>query len=124
MKSLQPRADTKLRERQWSAAVFATFGYTCWLHLRENPKSKHPATDAAHVVKKSRMSPALAYGPKDGRPVEPRLGRPLCRPCHQAQELGIEVGDRFSYVDVLEATELHNSYSKSPLPLPAREDYP
>ena len=123
MKSLQSRKDTKLRERQWSAAVFATFGRTCWLHIRENPKSKHPATDAAHVVKKSRMSPALAYGPKDG-PVEPRLGRPLCRAHHQRQELGIEIGDRFSYADVLEAVSIHNQYARSPLPLPAREDYP
>ena len=40
------------------------------------------------------------------------------------QELGIEIGDRFDYADVLEATELHNSYSKSPLPIPERGDYP
>ena len=69
------------------------------------------------------MSPALAYGPKHG-PVDPRLGKPLCRAHHQRQELGIEIGDRFSYADVLEATELHNSYSKSPLPIPERGDYP
>ena len=33
-------------------------------------------------------------------------------------------GEFQAVVVVLEATELHNSYSKSPLPLPAREDYP
>ena len=123
MKSLQPRKDTKQRERQWSAAVFATFGRTCWLHKRDDPKSKYPATDAAHIVKRSRMGSALAFGSKDG-PVEPHLGRPLCRYHHERQELGIMVYDRFSYADVLEAVSIHNQYARSPLPLPAREDYP
>ena len=123
MKGLQPKASTKLRERQWSAAVFAAFGRVCWIHKRAQPLCKVPAVDPAHVLKRSRMGSSLAYGPKDG-PVEPRLGRPLCRLCHERQEVGVLKRDRFSYADVLEATELHNSYSKSPLPLPAREDYP
>ena len=123
MKTLTPRKDTKKRERDWSASVFAKYGRVCFLHLRDNPKSKVSAVDAAHIVKKSRMGPALAYGPKDG-PVDPRLGRPLCRDHHILQELGTILEDRFSYVDVLEAIALHNSWSKSPLPLPVREDYP
>ena len=123
MKSLQPRKDTKLRERQWSAAVFATFGRVCWLHKRQNPYSKVPATDAAHVIKKSRMGSSLAYGSKDG-PVDPRLGRPLCRYHHERQESGVLKRDRFSYADVFEAVSIHNQYARSPLPLPAREDYP
>ena len=122
MKSLQPRKDTKLRERQWSAAVFATFGRICHLHKRQNPHSKTPATQSAHIIKRSRMGAALAYGPKNG-PVEPRLGLGLCQECHRKQELGIEIGDRFDYADVLEAVSIHNQYARSPLPLPAREDY-
>ena len=123
MKSLQPRKDTKIRERQWSAAVFATFGRICWLHRYRHPESKVPAVQAAHVVKRSRMGAALAYGPKDGC-VLPLLGRPLCQECHHKQELGIEIRDRFPYLAVLAAIQIHNGYAKSPLPLPAREDYP
>ena len=88
-----------------------------------NPKSKVPAVQSAHVIKRSRMGSALAYGPKNGA-VEPRLGRGLCVECHRKQELGLAIEDRFSYADVLEVITLHNSYARSPLPLPAREDYP
>ena len=123
MKTLTPRKDTKKRERDWSASVFQRYGRICWLHLRMNPKSKILGTDAAHVVKKSRFGSSLAYGPKDG-PVEPRLGRPLCREHHLRQELGLVIENRFSYADVFEVITLHNSYARSPLPLPAREDYP
>jgi hypothetical protein len=103
--------------------VFAMYGRICYLHLRENPKSKHPALAAAHVVKRSRMGSPLAFGPKNGG-IEPRLGRPLCAEHHARQELGLEIDDRFSYADVLEVTLLHNSYSKVPLPLPDRKDHP
>jgi len=123
VKVLIERKDTKKRSQEWSRAVFQTYGRVCWLHLRENPKSKVPAVDAAHVIKRSRMGAALAYGPKNA-PVEPRLGRPLCREHHQAQELGLDVGDRFSFVDVLEATLAHNEYAKCKLPEPDLHDHP
>jgi hypothetical protein len=123
MKTLHARKDTKRREAEWSRAVFEMYGRICYLHLRSNPKSKMPATQAAHVIKRSRMGSPLAFGSKDG-PVEPRLGRPLCAECHARQELGLEIQDRFSYDDVLEVTLLHNSYAVVALPLPEREDYP
>jgi hypothetical protein len=123
MKTLHDRTETKRRERAWSLAVFALYGRVCWLHLRKDPRSKMRADHAAHVIKKSRMSPPLAYGPKDGT-IEPRLGRPLCWQCHSRQELGTQFEHRFSYDDVLEVTLLHNSYAVVKLPLPAREDYP
>lgn len=122
--TLRPeRKSTKILERKWSAAVFALYGRACWLHRRKNPHSKVQAQQAAHVIKKSRMGFAIAFGPKGGS-VEPRLGRPLCIDCHRIQELGVNVEDRFSYEDVLEVTLLHNSWAKRKLPLPEREDYP
>jgi len=123
LKPLVAKVASKNRSEEWSRAVFATYGRRCWIHLRRDPKSKVAATDPAHVIKRSRMGAAIAYGPKDG-PVEPRLGRPLCRTCHVAQEAGIEKEDRFSYEDMMDATLAHNSYARSHLPLPAREDYP
>ncbi len=91
--------------------MFALFGYTCWIHKAKDPRSKVAATDAAHIIKRSRMGAALAYA-------SVQFGRPLCRSCHAAQELGLDPMFFFPYADVRAAYEEHNRLAKSPLPIP------
>jgi hypothetical protein len=86
------------------------------MHLR-------PGRDPARVIDRARMGAALAYGTKL-RPVEPRLGRPLCQECHERQGAKDNaLHERFS-IYRREVTVLHNSYANSPLALPDRADYP
>ena len=99
-------ADTKKLADQWHRDVFKAYGSICWLHKAKDPKSKMRATDAAHVVKRSRLGAALAY-------CSPRLGRPLCRACHEVQELDLDPEFRFSLADRLDAIRAHNEVAKS-----------
>jgi hypothetical protein len=110
-KPLQARKDTAAEAARWHAAVFAMFGYVCWIHKARDPKSKMPATDAAHIIKRSRLGAALAYA-------DPRLGRPLCRACHVEQELGLDPAFAFPLADRIDAAVTHNALAKSPLPVP------
>lgn len=77
--------------------VFAMFGYACF-HC-----GKH-ATDAAHVLNR-----AMKLGPL--RYCDPRLARPLCRPCHDAKKPWPIAVQR-------DAVKAHNLYAKVKLTLP------
>lgn len=105
MKTLQGAKDTKIAAAQWHVDVFREYGYVCWLHKAKDPRSKVSATEAAHIIKRSRMGAALAY-------VSVRLGRPLCQPCHRSQEPGTDPLFRFPFVDLLDATKAHNEFAK------------
>ncbi len=110
-KPLIASKEEKKAAADFHKAVFALYGYVCWLHRAKDPKSKMPATDAAHIIKRSRLGTKLAYA-------TPEFARPLCRPCHRIQELGLDRMYWFPYVDELAAVLVHNRIAKSPLPLP------
>lgn len=105
------KAETKKAADAWHRDVFRAYGSVCWLHKAKNPKSKVRATDAAHIVKRSRIGAALAY-------CSPRLGRPLCRPCHELQELDLDPEFRFPLADRVDAIRAHNEVAKCRLPEP------
>jgi hypothetical protein len=131
---LTGRRDTKVQADKWRRAVFATYGKVCVFHLRDDAKSKMPATDPAHIVDRARLGSIFAYGPKPGTlaferigGIDARLGRPLCRLHHDRQGSKANViADRFSYVDVLSVVNLYNTEYEphKKLPNPNPEDYP
>ena len=100
-KPLQEKASTKSAAAAWHKAVFLMFGQKCFF-------CGHNATDAAHVVKRSRIGAKLAY-------CDPRIGRSLCRKCHCKQEVG-EIS--FPLNVRQEAIEVHNIFARVKLPVP------
>lgn len=105
--------EAKQAAAQWHRAVFAVYGFTCWLHKARDAKSKVQADDAAHIIKRSQLGTKLAYA-------SPRLGRPLCRGCHVLQEMGLDPRYEFPLADRIDAARAHNEVAKSPLPVPDR----
>lgn len=87
------------RKRQSEAArfhreVFARFGRCCTFC------GKKDATDAAHVLSRGTKLGPLRYA-------DPRLARPACRPCHEAQTRN-EIEWPLPIVrDAIEAFNLH-----------------
>ena len=113
----EARKDTRQRAALWARAVVARYGWRCYLHALRDPRTQVRYHHAAHIIKRSKMGAAIAYGPKDGD-VEPRLGRPLCYDCHRRQEDGLDPDYRFPLADRVEAVTLHNSWATSKLPVP------
>lgn len=116
---LKANPETLAASKRWSEAVFAMFGPFCFFHRLRDPDSNVRAVHAAHIIKRSKMGAAIAYGPKDGPP-QPKLGRPLCRDCHERQETNLEPAYRFSLALRVEAIEIHNSYAEKKLKVPEK----
>jgi hypothetical protein len=93
--------EAKMQAAQWHREVFALFGNRCYLHVLKNPRSKMAATDAAHVVARSRLGTAWAYA-------SPLFGRGLCRGCHDAQGAGLDPMFRFPWRDVADVISEYN----------------
>ena len=108
---LRARREAQDDAAAWHRAVFAAYGPWCVLCLARAPQTRVRATDAAHVIPRSILGTALAYA-------SPRLGKPLCRACHDKQGLGLDPAYRFSYAIRLDAALAHNEVAKSKLPLP------
>ena len=99
----KPMVDAKRRQRErmaaaWHKAVFLAHGDKCYWCGKK-------ATDAAHIIPRSRLGP-LRYE----MPVE--NGRPACRTCHELQERGMLV---FEAKDLFAAVRHHNRIAKVPL---------
>ena len=95
----RPLIPNKAREseaRAWHNAVFKAHGKKCWHCGGE-------ATDAAHIIPRSRLGPKLRYA----IPVE--NGRPACRRCHELQESRII---EFPLSVVRAAIRAHNKIAK------------
>jgi hypothetical protein len=82
----------------WHREVFATWGTTCWICR------KRRASDAAHVISRTKLG--------KHRYDSPLLGRPLCRQCHIEQTLGKVDFDRAAKRLALRAA---NSVLKVPI---------
>ena len=108
---LTVRADSKKKAADWHRDVFARYGAICYLHRVKDPRSQVRAIDAAHIVKKSRLGTKLAY-------ISERLGRPLCRPCHDLQEPNLDIDYRFPLADRLDAIRAHNEVAKQKIQEP------
>ena len=74
MKPLQPRRDTQAAAQKFHRDVFAMFGGKAKLCVFCGGQG---ATDAAHVIPRSKLG-HLRYA-------DPRLARPAHRHCHEAQ---------------------------------------
>ena len=96
-------------KRQSEAAAF----HKAVFQLFGGPKKicalcdKPGATDAAHVIPRSKLGP-LRY-------VDPRFARPAHRACHMAQERG-EI--EFSLIIRRSAVHAHNTLAKIKMELP------
>jgi hypothetical protein len=106
----QEKPETASRRRAWRLCVFEMWGDRCWFGNRGFHEPTRLADHPAHILKRSRMGAAIAYGPKRGEP-DPRLGRPLCAECHGRQEPDTDPAYRFSLADRIEATIAHNENS-------------
>jgi hypothetical protein len=110
-KPLAGKKDTALAAAEFHKLIFRVWGPFCWLHRAKSPTSQVRASDAAHIIKRSRMGAKLAYASFE-------FARPLCRECHLKQEPGLDPMFWFPYADELAAYREHNRIAKSPLPLP------
>jgi hypothetical protein len=71
-----------------------------------------PATDAAHIIKRSRLGTKWAYASAE-------FARPLCRECHRIQELGLDPMYFWPYADEIACIQAYNALpTKTKLPEP------
>jgi len=107
MRPLQAKAKTTKDARTWHNEVFALYGNLCWFGKRVGHPKKR-AIDAAHVINRGTKLGPLRFA-------DARLGRPLCRECHDAQGAH-EI--EFSLKDQREAVAAHNEIAKVKLVMP------
>ena len=68
------RNDAEKEAHAFHVAVFKNWGNKCY-------RCKAHATDAAHIIPRSKLGPHRYASPVTN-------GRPLCRTCHDSQEKG------------------------------------
>lgn len=113
---LKPKPKTLSNARAWKEALFATWGPWCYFHANRTPPERVEAVDPGHIIRRSKMGAAIAYGAPGGPP-DPRLGRPLCRECHDLEDVG-----KLKWPLALrqQAVEAHNEWAVSKLIVPTQ----